>query len=77
MRRRAFFEVDKGFRATDQTAYKTKSNTREVICGDCGNTVYVDESTATRIADKINTTGDNAFLCEACIEDYEEAAGVL
>ncbi len=57
---------------TGPTSFMTERNEREVRCGICARTVYVDEETYRFASDEIESGRDNPFRCAACSEEYDD-----
>ena len=70
---RSYIDPDQQ-RATGPTSYMTERNEREVSCGMCARTVFVDEETYRSGSDEIKAGLDNPFRCEICEEDYDDLA---
>ena len=59
---------------TTPTSFMTEQNKKEVHCGMCGRSVYVDEETLDFVRDAIESGLDDPFRCEACQEEYDDLA---
>ena len=70
---RSFYEAD---RVTEMTAtkFQTDQNKNAVYCSMCGDMLYVNSIVFDDVSRAIEKTSDNPFLCEECVEEYEEAA---
>ena len=54
------------------TVFKTERNDREVRCGMCGKTIYIDNETFGFVSEAIKAGLDDPFRCELCKEEYDD-----
>jgi ferredoxin len=56
------------------TDHKTNRNKFEVLCGTCAKVCYVDEKTHENFVRSMEHNPDNPFLCDACLDEYNDLA---
>lgn len=54
--------------------YRSKENPHEILCSVCAKSFYVDDETIDKLSRAMEEGRDNPFVCDDCIEDYEEIA---
>jgi hypothetical protein len=75
MRRlRSYFEGDRENSFAVPTAYRTPENRNELFCSMCGESFFVDDLVFADVSRVIEKTLENPFVCEACLDEYEELA---
>lgn len=73
-RLREEFDADRNISPTTFVDFKTGLNRFELICSECGCSLFTDESTARQYVHSIECDADNQFVCDRCNELYEESA---
>ena len=73
-RLRSFYDADRAENFSAPTNSRTAENRHEVFCGLCGETFYVDDSIFEHVNKEIEATMENPFVCEDCLEEYQELA---
>ena len=73
-RLRSFYDADRADNFSVPTNYRTGQNQHEVFCGLCGEAFYVDDSIFEQVNREIEATLENPFVCENCLEEYQELA---
>jgi len=69
---RSEFDNDRAVEA-QPTAFKTTENRFELLCGMCGATVFVDETTKRRLRSAVEQgMEENPLLCAECEADLDE-----
>jgi ribosomal protein S27AE len=71
---RAYYDVDQEKNFSVPTHYQTKLNKNEIFCSLCGDRVFVDDFIFADVSRAIEKTSENPFLCEDCLDEYEEMA---
>ncbi len=71
---RAYYEGDIENKLGSPTKYKTDENQNELFCSICGQKVFVNELIFKDVTKIIEKTSENPFLCESCIDEYEDLA---
>lgn len=74
VRIRSFYDADREDKLNVPTFYKTEQNKYELICSDCGKSVFVNDLIFQDVTKIVEKTMENPFYCPECIEQYEEAA---
>lgn len=73
-RLRSYYDADRTEQGFHPTAYKTERNTHKVYCGVCGEMFFIDDVLFDEMNKMIERILENPFLCEGCIEEYDDLA---
>jgi hypothetical protein len=60
--------------AVGPTTFRTTENRHELRCGMCSEIYFVDAATFDSVSTAVQEGLDNPFLCEDCVEEYDELA---
>ncbi len=71
---RAFYDADRDQKMAVPTRFRTEKNKHELFCGNCGEVVFVDDMIFDEVKGMLEKTMENPFVCEDCIEEYEDLA---
>lgn len=71
---RSFYDGDRQNKLNVPTTYQTDQNQNELYCSMCGETAHVNAVFFDDITRIIEETLENSFLCQECVELYDEAA---
>lgn len=71
---RAYYDADHENNFALPTTYQTEQNKNELYCSLCGGMLYVDDLIFGDVSKVTQETAENSFLCEDCLNDYEEMA---
>ncbi len=71
-RLRSYYDADRENNSSIPTDYRTADNQNELYCGMCGETFFVDDYLFENVNKVIEETLENSFLCQNCLDEYEE-----
>lgn len=71
---RGYYDADRDNNFAVPTTYPTGGNNNELFCSMCGEKVFVDDLIFDDVNRAIEETAENPFLCEDCLNEYEEMA---
>lgn len=73
-RLRSYYDADRENKLSVPTTYQTDQNKNELYCSMCGENIYVDDLIFDDVNKIVEETLENPFLCEDCLDEYEEMA---
>ena len=73
-RLRSFYDGDRAGNPLLPTHFQTAQNRNEVYCSLCGAAFFVDDMLYETLIRVIGETLENPFICEDCLDEYEELA---
>lgn len=73
-RLRSYYDGDRQDKLSVPTTFRTDQNQNELYCSMCGETAYVNDVFFDDITRIIEETLENPFLCQECVELYDESA---
>ena len=73
-RLRSFYDADRENNSSVPTNYQTGDNQNELYCGMCGEIYFVDDFVFENVNKVIEETLENPFVCQDCLDEYEELA---
>lgn len=76
-RLRSYYDGDRDENFSLPTNHQTERNRHELYCGLCGESFFVDDFVFEDITRVIEETLENPFVCEDCLEEYEELSSAL
>lgn len=69
---RSYYDADRENNYSVPTNYLTNDNKNELYCSICGDNLFVNDLIFDDVNKIIEETLENPFLCESCLDEYEE-----
>ncbi len=70
---RSYYDADR-IERFPPSKHKTVQNRNELVCSTCGDIVFADDFVFKDVSRAIEQTSENPFLCEDCLNDYDDVS---